>query len=459
MEEILFNQSYRGIKKVIDKSANAEFYSKIYKEVGINLTKDFSYDVFKKIPMLTKDIYNKNKFSMMTSNIFNAEEYLNLDSNFSAKREYLNNKGLQLKVTSGSTGTPVEVIKSNSDNANDYLSLSYYRRKFTSYNFKGKFLWIWPVNPLTRKFFYSEEDVEEYIKINQHGYQYMLYEHSESRFEMLYKIMLREGFEWITSSPSVISNFSEYLLKNGFKICNIKYIECHSEYLYTWQRALIIKAFGVDPISIYSSNEIQFIGGMCSQERYHLFLKNCFVEFVDAHNGSKEICITSLNYFDIPIIRYKLGDCGEWDTKQQCLCKLDRLPTFKLKGFRTNDFVISPSGLSLEPFIITDSIVLLRHSFNLNISKYRVEQKRYDFFEYLFSTEMASNVNEDMVDYLQGYLSRLLKYKVKVSIKCVDFCNINYDGKKFRYFEVDQKLIKNHKKKFCTKEKEAAAFY
>lgn len=51
--------------------------------------------------------------------------------------------------------------------------ITYYKiiiQKLSSYNLKRKFLWIWPVNPLTRKFFYTKEAMQEFIKINEHGY-------------------------------------------------------------------------------------------------------------------------------------------------------------------------------------------------------------------------------------------------------------------------------------------------
>lgn len=60
----------------------------------------------------------------------------------------------------------------------------------------------------------------------------MLYEHSNANFEKLYKLIKREKFEWITSAPSVMVDFSEYLIRNSIVISHIKYIECHSEFLF-----------------------------------------------------------------------------------------------------------------------------------------------------------------------------------------------------------------------------------
>lgn len=88
----------------------------------------------------------------------------------------------------------------------------------------------------------------------------------------------------------------------------------------------------------------------------------------------------------------------------------------RLDGFRINDFILSRTGSSLEPFIITDFIVLVIHAFGLKIDRYRVIQVKYDFFEYYLSIEMALKINNEIINYLEKYLSQLLKYKVEIRI-------------------------------------------
>lgn len=441
MEEQLFKQKLNKIKKVITQSYESSYYSNLYRNLDFDFINQLTYDNFKKIPVLTKDIYNRNKFYMLTKKDLNLDNYYNFND-YNAKREYLNTNGYLLKVTSGSTGIPLEVIKSYSDNRNDYITLNLYRHKISNYDFKGLFLWIWPVNPLIRKLFYANDVSDNYININNNGYQYMLYDHSEINFELLYQFILKNNFEWITSSPSVLASFSDFLLDNNYIVSDIQYIECHSEYLYEWQIEKIKNAFNVYPTSIYSSNEIQFIGGLCSKEKLHLF-SNCFVEFLDNEVGNKEICITSLNYFDIPIIRYKLGDCGDWDKDQDCNCEFINHPKFKLKQYRTNDYIVSKYGQHLEPFIITDSIVYISNFLGLKLTKYRVIQKWYDNFEYCFSKELI--IDTDKINYhLEKYLSELLKYKVYIIVTFKDFNTLTYHGNKYKYFEVDKILLENH---------------
>lgn len=443
LEEKLFYQNYNVIKRVIHNSYNSIFYSKLYNDAGLDLKKDFRYEHFIKIPSLTKKTYALNKLFMMTNNLINLQTYDRLKFDINAKREYLNSMGLQLKITSGSTGIPLEIIKSDRDNKKDYYTLNYYRRKLTNYNFRGKFLWIWPVNPLTRKYLYSSLKVVDYIKINDRGYQYMLYEHSDNKYCELYNLIKNENFEWLTSSPSVLSNLATYMEKYGLSLGNIKYIECHSEYLYSWQSEIIAKVFGIEPVSIYSSNEVQFIGYKClNDDNYHLFTNSCYIEFIKDDNGIGEIYVTSLNYMDFPIIRYKLGDCGEWFIRNGCSCNLKHHPTFRLSEFRRNDFIITKKGDYLEPFIITDSIILMKNHYDFNLDRYRVIQENYDSFIYYFPNEYNYQIHSDMEVFLQKYLSELLKYKVKVDIVYIDFNTMFNDGRKFKYFETNSGLLR-----------------
>lgn len=48
---------------------------------------------------------------------------------YGQKREYLSQYGLELRVTSGSTGIPVEVLKSKDDIKRDYVVFKLYEEK------------------------------------------------------------------------------------------------------------------------------------------------------------------------------------------------------------------------------------------------------------------------------------------------------------------------------------------
>ena len=436
-EKDLFECRRNSIKKVLYKALETDYYRKKLKNINID---GITYDEFKKIPTLNKQTLNFNMLGMLTSKYkyFDSEFYRNLPYN--QKRKYLEKNGLELKVTSGSTGSPIEVIKSKEDINRDYITLNWYRRKLTTYDFKGRFIWIWPVNPLIRSYFYPDAETNVFWDVNNYGTQYMLYSYSEENLKILYEYIVENKVEWLTSSPNALVNFIDYMEKNSIQIDTIKYIECHSEYLYDWQKEKIIQAFNCEVVSIYSSNEMQFIGGTCKCGHMHLFDSSCFMELLDNRHGGKDVYITSLNYLDIPIIRYKLGDCGEWENEQQCRL-LNNKKIFLLKKYRENDYIVGLNGKKYEPFIITDSIVFLMNSFNLSIDLYRVKQVDINRFEYYFDESVHVFDLDECKKVLENYLESVLNYTIVVDIYKTPIKEFTYDGSKFRYFEVDSELL------------------
>ena len=438
MEEQLFEKYYSQIKKILKKAYEAEYYKKLIDEADIDLDSDFKYEDFKRIKFSTKNDYNENKFEMFTSGFeeFSKEEYLKLkDGNI--QDNYLRDHGLLLKVTSGSTGQPLEVLKSCRDVNKDYLSLNIQRRKLTDYDFAGKFIWIWPVNPYTIKYFNMGCDVNQIREVNQYGYQFFLYEHSNANIGKLYQALVDNQCEWVTSSPSVLFKLAKYIKEYKLEPPFLKYIECHSEKMYDWQRETIVDVFGVVPVSIYSSNEIQFMGAVCEKGNLHLFSNTCFVEFIESQKEeTREICVTSFNYTDVPMIRYKLGDCGDWNKELKCDCKLYKYPSVKLSGFRTNDFLVTKNHTYMEPFVIVDSIYYLSCNFNLEIKQYKVIECDYDKFEYYMPKKLLEENSQAIVEFLQNYLAYILKYSVTVTMKAYEDEKSFSFGMKYRYFEV-----------------------
>ena len=438
MEEKIFKKCSSQIKRVLKKAYESDYYRKLIDDANIDLDSDLEYEDFKRIKCSTKNDYNENRFEMFAGKMdgFSKEEYLKLEDR-GMKNNYLSRNGLQLKVTSGSTGQPLEVLKSDRDMYKDYLSLNIQRRKLTDYDFTGMFIWVWPVNPYTIKYFDIDCDVNEVRKVNKYGYQFFLYEHSDENFKKLYHALIDNKCEWMTSSPSVLCKLAEYISKYKLNPPVLKYIECHSEKLYDWQKKTIFNVFGVVPVSIYSSNEIQFMGAVCEKGNLHLFSNTCFVEFIESHKKrTKEICVTSLNYTDVPVIRYRLGDCGDWNSEVECDCKLHKYPIVKLNGFRTNDFLITKNNTYMEPFVITDSVFFLFSKFDLVINEYKVIERDYDKFEYYLPKMILKKNKEAITEFLQDYLTCILKYPVNVTIKAYEDEESLSLGKKYRYFEV-----------------------
>lgn len=435
IEERLFESRYRQIVNLLKIAKDSKYYGRIFEEIGLDLNRKISYSDFVKIPFLDKKMYNEQKYNLIVNrpDDFDVEYLESLESGY-LKNQYLDKFQMRYMITSGSTGQPLEVLKSYRGLDKDYMTLNLYRKRVTNYDFKGQFAWIWPENPVVRKFFNNNNyNNVEYRRENSYGYKYMLYEHSDDNYNKIYNFFVNNDIQWITSSPSVLFELATFMKNAGLVYRGIKYIECHSEKLHSWQADIIKEVFGVKPLSIYSSNEIQFIAGVGNNGQMRLF-NSCFVEFIENAQGIKEIYVTSFNEKKVPIIRYKLGDCGNW--AGDCDCNLlSDMPEFVLSGFRSNDLISTRNNTLIEPFVITDSIYLLNLKHKMKICEHKVIQTKVDEFVYYIPIRNRNGILESEIkSFLKEYLESILNYQVFIILKDYN-CQETFYGKKYRYFE------------------------
>jgi len=433
IEEIQFEKNYLKIYKILLNAKKSKYYEQHL--ARIDFSKPITYDMFSEIPITTKADYQNSVFNMYAGKQcdFSYEKFTSYDlAHYRDKIEYGMKYGIDRFVTSGSTGQPLEVLRTVTDNKKDYILLNYYRKKLTDYDFKDPFIWVWPINPIMRQL--NGILADEKMIVRKNGYKYSLHRHSSDEFAELYKQIVNTGCKWITSSPSVLANFAEYIKNNVLQPIRFKYIECHSENLHDWQKDIIFSTFGVDPVSIYSSNEVQFMGAKCPNNHLHIFSMSCFIEAIKTERKT-ELIVTSLNYYGFPIIRYKLGDCGEWSNQQHCDCSLSGMPILNLSGFRSNDFVKLRNGAFLEPYVISDSIYLLNNSLRIEIKKYKVIQIDFSKFEIYMPYDIIEKYRNEILVFMIHYLSQFINESIFIDLKNIDdHLSKVYEGK-YKYFE------------------------
>ena len=429
--EIIFKKNYSRILKILNYANQTNYYSDIFQKLKLNLD-SITYEEFKTIPYLTKDIYRTNTFGIIRSSVlldFETSKY-NMLNNMNEKDEMLSHYNLMLKITSGSTGKPLEVIKSKNDNLREYMAINYYRNKMYGIDLNEPFVWVWPVSP----YFFSEMDanIDKVSSVN-NGYKYLISVFSDEEFQVLTDFCLNNNICWITSSPSMLYNYSKFLLKHNICI-NLKYIESHSEPLLLHQREMIRKAFGNEPVNVYGSNEVQFIGITCPNDHMHILENNVFVEIEKNEFGYDEIIVTSLTCYDSIFLRYRIGDCAYLIKSKKNDCIYNKNSILTLSNYRNNDLAISKNEQEkYEPHLITASIYALEEKFKIKIFNYKIIQKNYDVFWYYIDLD---NEKSQYEKFLELYLLKLFGYPVNVQIKLYENASCTYAGK-FKYFSVD----------------------
>lgn len=419
------------IKKVLKAAANTPYYDKLFKKYNIDIENINTFDDFTNIPITTKNVYKNNTFDFISNTISKDmdKDYLkSISGDYKKIDDYLEKFGLNLVITSGSTGIPLEVIHSEKDDIRNYFALNTYRKKFFNFNIASKYLWILPMNKKTQCMFYDKD--LSFINNGDLGIHYFLVNYTDENISRMHKTIVSNSIRWITGSPTAITEYAKFMLKNNLSY-PFDYIELHSEPCLEWQEELIQTAFGITPSKIYSSNEINFMAATCNHNEYHILKDNVYIELIDKKFGDlhyKKVIVTGLNYFDTPFIRYDIGDLAESINCVSCNMKHD--PSISLKGFRDSDMIMCKSGELIEPYIIYDSIFFLEKELNFEIGYYQVVQNSYTEFLFKFERfyDWDNTIKIIIKDYITKFISEALDFEVDILITSYNL-NSSYDYK------------------------------
>jgi phenylacetate-coenzyme A ligase PaaK-like adenylate-forming protein len=438
IERQLFEQSYDRILRVLRSAAHTTYYRHLFSSNGIDVDCVHSYSDFRQIPITRKADYRAHSTEFIADSIyslgFESRKYQDLRrDDVSACSAYLRSFNMRWRISSGSTGVPLEIFADLSDDRNAYLNLNLYRQSMCRDFLRHPYVWVWPVNRLYRERY--GETTGDYVPHN-HGYQYFIWEFSDQVFESLLEFLCARGIKWIVGAPSVLVHLCDFITGQGCrKIPDIAYIECQSEYLSDWQMSAISDVFHVQPTSVYSSNEILFMAANCGHGRMHVLPRNAFIELIENSDGSKSVVVTSLYSKAMPLIRYELGDCADW-SGQPCDCDM-KSPVIDITQFRQYDSLIKPDGTCLDFWAVPESIVLLHDKFPFAIEQYKVIQHTYHKLEYQIRTNQTADIStiERAELFLSDYYGQLMGYPINVKISPIRNLIPNEAGNgKYKYF-------------------------
>jgi phenylacetate-CoA ligase len=98
-------------------------------------------------------------------------------------------------------------------------------------------------------------------------------------------------------------------------LTHLKMVKGTSEKIFERYQHEAEKAFGRRIVSEYGAAEAGIIAFECPAGSLHTNMETCIVEV-----ESGEILVTNLRSYSFPIIRYRLGDCIEYDPNRYCSC-------------------------------------------------------------------------------------------------------------------------------------------
>ena len=252
---------------------HTRYYHRIFDEAGIDVYNECSYEMFKKIPTLTKEDLKKNLDGILADDI--ADFYL--------------------VTTGGTTGEPTKVQMEKDAIYREWAFVYHYWSKF-GYDYKSSKLAtlrgvdlgkkLYEINPLYAEvrlnpFALSEVNIEDYIRI-----------------------IKKFKAEFIYGYPSAIYNFCRIAEKKGIKLAGkFKAVLLISENLYEFQEQMIKKVLQCKVAIFYGHSERAVFA-----ERFEAgYLFNSLYGVTELSLDNEPVVTGFINR-KTPLIRYVVDD-------------------------------------------------------------------------------------------------------------------------------------------------------
>jgi phenylacetate-CoA ligase len=149
--------------------------------------------------------------------------------------------------------------------------------------------------------------------------------------------------------------FARWLEANRLQPHRPESIITSAEVLEDEDRALLERVFGSRVYNRYGCREFSVVASECSHGGMHVMAESLYVE---VENGA--LLVTDLLNEAMPMIRYRIGDMGEWATGE-CACGR-KLPRLKKIAGRVTDFLVGSDGRMVSGVFLATYVVAHRPS-------------------------------------------------------------------------------------------------
>jgi len=238
--------------------------------------------------------------------------------------------------------------------------------------------------------------------------------------------------------PDVLDGYSGALFlvakeldRRGIKAIRPRIVFGTADLIDVASRRFMEEVFDAPYLDQFGCAEIDRSAWQCPERvGYHMDVDSVVMEFVDedgeavAAGERGEVVYTSLFNYAMPLIRYAIGDVGV-PSDDECTC--DRtLPLMEVVEGRKDSFLVLPGNRLVSPRVFTNAIC----GFSENIMRYRVVQKRVDWFEVF--VQLDKKVNESVfANELVGHVRHTLGFgdDIEIDVKFVDELPLDKSGK------------------------------
>jgi phenylacetate-CoA ligase len=344
---------------------------------------------------------------------------------FLSEPDVIDDPSVEILVTSGSTGTPLKIVRPRQE-----------------LRVQTKRLWAtrarWQPGIMGWKQLRLFSNIES---LSQKALQFTVEMSLDLSWDALASYVGQvEAFEpdWMYGAPSAVYRWAQYYRRARQSIPTLKLIEVTGEQLLPHQQSLIEEAFGCPVVNHYGCREFWVLSYECPGRLMHAWDDDLLLEVVrDGRpvppGETGELVVTSLTNRLMPLIRYKVEDIVQM-AASNCSCG-DLRPILAPVGGRAGSLVVTRHrafATSLLNYVF--SHFLLNH--DQAFVEYQVVQSDYDLLEiYLvpgecfernfIETELSKAINQFLPEVRCKFIvcSRITPLpsgKPQFFISCVD---------------------------------------
>lgn len=320
LSEIEEHQNKCFVDIVKHAYATVPFYRDWYNECGVDVNGIKSLVDLNKLPVLTKKMARENQSRLIS--------------------ELYPEKGLIKGLTSGTTGTPLSIFKTQEGTAFQWAIWWRHKARFgirpqdSHLTFGARV----PIDqkqsspPYWRKDYFNKRD---YLST---------YHISKNTAADIVKYLNDSDFKFYTGYPSAMYVLASCIDELGLEVADgPEYVVSGSDALLPKYESLISRVFGARVTEQYGMAE--FAGNMskCKEGVFHEDFECCYIERSMSGNlSSSPLIMTGWGNRAMPFIRYEVGDMGGF-SQEECSCGRKSQCFSSVEG-RLEDYVVTPDG-------------------------------------------------------------------------------------------------------------------
>jgi len=388
---------FKKVKALFVHAFNhTEFYKQRFNEAGFDPHKIHHLSELKKIPLLDKNQIRDSLKSLIARNFDPIE--------------------LHSSETGGTTGVKMKFYRDNACLSPKEAAL-YRFEKWAGWEIGEKMGLVWTA----QQDYVGHWTAKAKIKNQLFGRQVVfpaavMNEENIARFV---DKLIKKKPVMIRAFTSPLYEVARYMLENRIDL-RLKGVITTGEPLYDHQRNIISKALNCAVFDSYRSREAGPLAQECEKHNgLHINAESLYVEAVppaDPQNfekGMREIVITDLLNYGMPLIRYKIGDMGIL-SDAPCSCGRG-LPILKRIAGRSSDILYTPerkriTAGSLVLYLVDEAPGLL--------GQVQIIQDRFEHL--IFRSTPDPPLTQKIIDYEKRTIKRLFGEKMNVSFETVN---------------------------------------